>query len=42
MTFIRREVLTPKQAKALHKLGFILSFKYSFDKESDLYEIYAK
>lgn len=41
MTFIRKEVLTPKQAHKLHKLGFILSFKYSFDKESDLYEIYV-
>lgn len=41
MTFIRREVLTPKQANRLYKLGFILSFKYSFDKESDLYEIFV-
>ena len=42
MTFIRRQTLTPKEANKLHKLGFILSFKYSLSKFWDVYDVYVK
>lgn len=42
MEFIRREVLTTQQADKLKQMGFILSFKYSFSVDLDLYEVFVK